>query len=292
MDSNIAALSDTDLRKLQMVLLEILVETDRICKKHNIKYCIVGGTLIGAVRHKGFIPWDDDLDISMSRREYDRFREVCKTELDTSRYFFQDHTTDPKYNHYFGKVLRNGTTFVTADEYNFEKRSGISVDIFINDGVPDFYPLRVFNHLYCYWLRKHFHSYAGKDNAKRWYARFVYRILSKKPIKATFDKLDRMAEYYADKKTKRVRHYSLPIQRLHRFRLGRPRAWHEDLCELEFEGLRFPAPKQWHENLTYTYGDYMTLPPPDQRLGHSVKKLKLPEECEFYNRLTNKNLST
>ena len=78
------------LRSIQLVELEMLKEVDRICKKHKITYAIIAGTLLGAVRHGGFIPWDDDLDVAMLRPEYERFRKVCKTELDTERFYFQD----------------------------------------------------------------------------------------------------------------------------------------------------------------------------------------------------------
>lgn len=84
-----------DLRKMQLIELEMLLELDRICRKHNIIYFLSAGTVLGAVRHKGFIPWDDDLDTRMSRSEFEKFCKVCETELDTSRFFLQTDKTDP-----------------------------------------------------------------------------------------------------------------------------------------------------------------------------------------------------
>ncbi|WP_439108394.1 LicD family protein, partial [Alkalihalophilus pseudofirmus] len=75
------------LRSLQMVLLEMLLEIDRVCKENDISYCLSMGTMLGAVRHGGFIPWDDDLDIAMMRPEYEKFKEACKRDLDHSRFF-------------------------------------------------------------------------------------------------------------------------------------------------------------------------------------------------------------
>ena len=80
-------LNNEQLRQLQMIELEMLLEVDRICKKCGIKYNIIGGTLLGSVRHKGFIPWDDDADVAMLREEYEKFKKACKKELDTTRFY-------------------------------------------------------------------------------------------------------------------------------------------------------------------------------------------------------------
>lgn len=79
------------LRRVQLIQLEMLQEVDRICKKCSIHYNIIAGTLLGAIRHGGYIPWDDDADVAMLRDEYEKFRKACKTELDHSRFYFQDH---------------------------------------------------------------------------------------------------------------------------------------------------------------------------------------------------------
>ena len=79
-------INDKMLRKLQMIQLEMLIEVDRICRKCNIKYNIIAGTLLGAIRHGGYIPWDDDADVALLRPEYEKFRNACKTELDHSKF--------------------------------------------------------------------------------------------------------------------------------------------------------------------------------------------------------------
>ena len=87
-------ISEAELKQLQRIELEMLVELDRICRKYRIEYSLDGGTLLGAVRHKGFIPWDDDADVIMLRREYMKFRKACRKDLDHTRFFLQDYRSD------------------------------------------------------------------------------------------------------------------------------------------------------------------------------------------------------
>ena len=95
--AEIVKLTSGQLRTLQLIELEMIVEVDRICRKKHIQYTLDGGTLLGAVRHKGFIPWDDDADIVMTRHEYARFFHACKNDLDKERFFLQEYRTDPNY---------------------------------------------------------------------------------------------------------------------------------------------------------------------------------------------------
>lgn len=105
-------LDDVVLRKIQLIQLEMLQEVDRICKKHNIYYNIIAGTLLGAVRHGGYIPWDDDADVALLRNEYEKFRKVCRVELDRTKYYFQDHKNTKGYRWGYGKLRRKNTLFL------------------------------------------------------------------------------------------------------------------------------------------------------------------------------------
>ena len=95
---NAIRLTQEQLRKLQLTELELLVEFDRICRKNNIVYILGYGTMLGAVRHKGFIPWDDDVDVFLMRDEYERFCDACEKDLDKEKFFLQNWETDIYFN--------------------------------------------------------------------------------------------------------------------------------------------------------------------------------------------------
>ena len=119
----------TELRKLQLTEIEVLDEIVRICKKHKLQYFLLAGTCLGAVRHSGFIPWDDDIDIGMPREDYEKFLNIALDELD-EKYFLQYYKTDENYYLGFAKVRKNNTSFITK---GFEKKKGhqgFFVDIF------------------------------------------------------------------------------------------------------------------------------------------------------------------
>ena len=95
--NEIIQLSEEQHRYLQLNELQLLVEVDRICRKYNIDYSLDGGTLLGAIRHQGFIPWDEDADVVFTRLEYAKFYEACKADLNTAEFFLQEYRTDPHY---------------------------------------------------------------------------------------------------------------------------------------------------------------------------------------------------
>ena len=130
-------LDQKTLRALQIVEVEMLVELDRICRKNDIKYTIIGGTLIGALRTGGFIPWDDDIDVAMLRDEYERFRIACEKDLDQSRFYFQDHRNTKGYRWGYGKLRRKDTLFLREHQEHMPYEQGVFLDVFPHDGVPD-----------------------------------------------------------------------------------------------------------------------------------------------------------
>jgi len=268
-------LQPEQLRKLHIILLELLIELDSICRKHGIEYTLSGGTLLGAVRHGGFIPWDDDVDVSMRREDYDRFREACKIELDTSRFFWQDNTTDPEYPWGYGRLRRNDSEFVRIGQEHMKMRTGIFLDVFPNDYIPQFYPSRLAHCFCCFVVRKVLYAESGKVAAKKYMERFVYALLNKIPHQVAFSWLSELTKV---KKSKYCRALTFPPPKDKH--LGTSAYYYEEYEDVEFEGRRFRAMKYRHEYLRYKYGDYMLLPPPEKRHWHPTKTIRFPKEFE------------
>lgn len=127
----------------------MLIEFDRICQKYGIKYSIESGILLGAVRDGGFIPWDDDVDVSMTRKEYNKFLSVYQRELDSTRSFFDCHETDSDYIFGYGKLRRLGTEFKQVGHETMKQREEIFMDVIVVDNVPDNFIMRRIHGFIC-----------------------------------------------------------------------------------------------------------------------------------------------
>lgn len=125
-----------ELDQLHKVLLQIMLEIDRICSTYNIEYSLAYGTLIGAVRHKGFIPWDDDMDIIMTRKNYERFMAVCRRDLG-GEYFLQSKESEKGYPYNSARIRKNDTAFIIPQWKESGLHQGIFVDIIPCDDIPD-----------------------------------------------------------------------------------------------------------------------------------------------------------
>ncbi|MBP7984733.1 MAG: LicD family protein [Bacteroidaceae bacterium] len=233
------------LRRQQNRMTELLIEIDRICKKHSIQYWLSSGTLLGAVRHKGFIPWDDDMDIEMLRPDYERLMKVLPEELPETM-ALQSHNTDKNYFFFYAKVRDRRSLMEESNHYDrVFKEKGIFVDIFPFEKQP-LWVHRISElaqgHVYKIMNRKE-----GNELVAMRKVRFITSMNEKIifPILGLFCKLSNARETYG---------------------LGIP--YHdprhlEDILPLtttEFEGRLFPVPKDCDKVLTLKYGDYMCLP--------------------------------
>ena len=259
-------LTTEELRKLQLIELELLIEFDRICRKYDIKYSLDGGTLLGAVRHKGFIPWDDDIDVILLRKEYQKFKKAAKKELDTERFFLQDYTTDPHYRWGYAKLRRNGTVFIRAGQEREKYHGGIYIDVFVVDNVPDKWPDRQIHHFLCFLIRKGLYSAVGKNVAKNPVEKIAYQVMSAIPRDTYFRFRNRLAKLLMRKRTELVSHYTYEYPK--RCMYGMPRVCFDEMAEVDFEGYRFSVFRKRDLYLKTLYGDYMKLPPKEKQLPH------------------------
>lgn len=268
-------LDQDTLRKLHQVELEILLEVDRICKKNHIHYSLTGGTLLGAVRHKGFIPWDDDADISMLRSEYKKFQQACKTDLDTDRFYFQDIENTPGYRWGYGKVRRRDSIFLRENQEEMPYEQGIFLDIFPRDGVPDGWIGQKMHTFLCFMVRKMMWSVIGRKTADTRVQRGVYQLLygvTKNNMKHIYQMLLLVSNR---KKTKYVRTLTFPLPNHLK---GYRRKWYQKYTNLSFEGYIFQAHAFYKKWLLWEFGNYRQLPPVEERKIHPVTQIKFPDE--------------
>lgn len=267
-------LTENDLQGLHEVLLELLVEFDRICRKNNIKYSIDGGTLLGAVRHGGFIPWDDDADVIMTRKEYEKFKRVYKKELNSKKFYFQSIESTLGYRWGYAKLRRKGTKCVRLNQEHMLYEQGIYLDIFVCDNVPENYLLRSIGNFKSYIYRKIFWSAVGQVEATG-IKRRCFSIMAKIPEKFVKKSYFRYIERSNKKHSKWVKCLIYPAcNRVY----GYKREWYEDVEDIMFEGVMLKGSRKYKEYLKFLYGEYMILPPENKRKVHPVMEFKLPEK--------------
>lgn len=259
---------------LHRVHLEALLEIDRICRKHGIGYFIIAGTLLGAVRHGGFIPWDDDLDIGMMRGEYERFLQVAPREL-AERYFLQTWRDDPGYFFPYAKVRVNNTRFVEHISRLAPCHQGIFVDVFPFDNAPDSPLWRRLHHSLTKMLRVAAlarSAYDPPQGALRHGTYKVLQVVTRLLPLAFWMSLEQWGMRLCRNGHSRD---VVNIGGAYGYRREcLPRAFFQELADIPFEGVPICSPKRFHEYLSTFYGDYMTPPPPDKRYNrHGVDEL-------------------
>ncbi len=256
------------IKELQNIQFEILCEFDQICRENGINYSLDGGTLLGAVRHKGFIPWDDDIDLIMLRSEYERFYDVCNTCLNKDKFFLQEYRTDRYYRVGYPRIQRNNTVYRRAGHEHMKYHQGVFIDLFVLDNVPDNKVLRAIHRGLCFCCRKILWSKSGRKLAKHWAMRIWWSIVALIPAKFAFWLNDMLAKFSNKKETILVRHNTHPYPNPKVCGNGIPRDLLEHFSEIEFQGVKFKVIEEYDRYLVMLYGDYMKLPPKDKRVPH------------------------
>lgn len=243
--NNIVKLNNEQLRLLQLNELAMLIEVDRICRKNNIKYTLAGGTMLGAVRHKGFIPWDDDIDVRFKREEYEKFYEACKKDLDNEHFFLQEYRTDPNYRWGYSKMRLKGSEFIRIGQEHMHYVTGVNIDIFITDNIPDNAIQRRIQIIKSYCLRKIMYSEVGMKNSKNVLMRLWYRILYLIPRDFSVKIYNNMVK--KSNKMKATNGRCLLWWESYVSYRGMALKFLDEYTELEFEGMKFSVVKDWDE---------------------------------------------
>lgn len=253
------------LRKVQLTLLDIAKEIKRVCEENNIRYFLYRGTFLGAVRHQGFIPWDDDMDFAMLREDYDRFCQIAPEKLGQS-YVFQNWHSSKNYAQPFAKVRKRGTVYIEAKSGDLEE-NGLYVDIYPLDYAPEGEAERKalakkLLHLFRIKLMQGGYKPWMEEDRILWVKRIGYLPYQAAGLLAGRKKLIQTYEDAVgtvEESNTLYEQSALPVAYYF------DRAHYAETAMYPFEDTCFPGPKDYDAVLRSLYNDYMTLPPEDQR---------------------------
>ena len=268
-------MTQEELTELQEIEVELLKEVDRICTKCGISYNMVGGTMLGAIRHGGHIPWDDDADLGFLRTEYEKFREAIKTELDTDKFYFQEMRDTEGYRWGYGKIRRKDTKFMRLNQEFMPYEQGVFIDIFPMDNVPDNRILRVVHFACCFLLRKFLWSEVGSRTEKNTLKRCVYKVMNLVSRETLIKWYEALISWNQGKETEMVRILTFPAPK---GTYGFYRKWFKERDRYTFSTITLAGAKDKEGYLTHKFGSYMELPPKEQQKIHPVSELKLLKE--------------
>lgn len=252
-----------DLRKLQLMQLSILKETKRVCELHGYKFYIMNGTCLGAVRHQGAIPWDDDIDIGMYVEDFEQFIQ-CQNDFG-DEFFIQTVDTDPEFKSMIARIRLKNTTIIEKEYQNCDCNQGVFIDIYPLFGYPNNKVIAQLRSWESLLYRLLLADTAPKNHGKvaRACGKFIHFIipneLKKKIIIILKNKLK-----MADKKSNWVAFlYGMDVHLFSTIKY--PRKMFGEPSKLKYEDEFFPGPTDWDGYLKLRYDDYMKLPPEKER---------------------------
>lgn len=258
--------SKNDLLQLQKVELEMLLDFTDYCRKNNLQYILYGGTLLGAEKYKGFIPWDDDVDVALPREDYEKFIN-CNDKAFLDKYIIQTPLNCKQTPFPYTKIRKIGTVCSDYKTRNIDINKGIYIDVYPIDSISDdenkrliqFKKARFWIKLYVYRQEPLFDS--EPDLIKKVIRWGIYQSLRILPQNYYFSRIDKYMKMYNNTDTKR--HAVLISPNYNNI--------YRNLYPLEkvvFEGQDFSAPCNYRDHLHLRYGEYEKDLPPDKRVGH------------------------
>lgn len=259
------------LKKIHAVLMIIAKEIKRICEKNNIHYFMLAGTQLGAVRHKGFIPWDDDMDLGMLRDDYDKFLEVCKTDLDHEHFLVQNFDTEPGFGKFYTRIILKNTSLTYDYIKNVNTTKGFFVDVFPYENTPK---SKILQKKQCMIM-----SFALRIVKEKTGYAYKCRTLGGKIqiLFKDFFTLDFVKNLYI----KEMKRYNnKPTELINSANAGYgyfneilKKKWVMNVEQMQFEDITLPGIKDYDEYLTSLYGDYMKIPDEDDRVTHEFNEI-------------------
>ena len=257
-------LSEQEIKKVE---LDALLYIRKICQQYHLRYYLAWGTLLGAVRHKGFIPWDDDIDIMMPRSDYERLLELVPS-LRHSYYKILSNPKNEDYYYTHAKMIDTRTLCVENDLQTIQNM-GIWVDIFPLDGMPDKFKIHYFKMRVLHRMRA-LSAHPKMPETSFMMTPIIYlawKIVRIFGFQFFVNRMERLARKYAYESSNYVSNVVEPEARICIYR----KEVFDSSLLLSFEKESFEVPILYQEYLKNTYGDYMQLPPVEKRIGHSFE---------------------
>lgn len=249
--SHLALYGNTYLWRVQQIQIELLEEFDRICRKYHLRYNISFGTLLGAVRHKGFIPWDDDIDVTLPWEDFDKLDEIMKHELDDTKYYYRCPANEENNHLIFKHLERKGTAYTKPGREKLKQQIGVFIDIF---PMYPSAPLAFLDWIHakiCRYWRTALWATIGADSEPDIKKREYYKKISKPGNQVCYEKFVRTATFFRNRKYLKFwiamdrNPYKVPLVRMSNY---------TDPIEVEFEGRKFLAPGDYEQVLDYCFG--------------------------------------
>jgi len=245
-----------NMEEVQNKILEIVLYLDEFCKKHNIEYFLMGGSALGAARHKGFIPWDDDLDVFMTYSNYQKFLNVASINLDTENYYLQKENTE-EWPLLFSKLRMNNTTFIEKDTQNREMHKGFYIDIMCLNNVPKnkiLQKIQYFSAKIIVTKTLSERGYSTNSSYKKYLLKYVDLAVNSKIKKILLKSVRKYNNFDCDY----VGHF---FGRARFKNCIYPKKYIGKLKRVEFSGYKLPVMESNESYLEIRYGsDYMKMP--------------------------------